>query len=132
MFANLYCSLCFSCSSFNFYNLFLDYLCKFSTKLSSALIVEIKNESNLLIENENEKVFWSLLPSEMYSPCFITWRFTFHFRVNILIFWHLVSFVEIHTNCNKGYNKCLLINKLCWRGTKFFRWQIKIIMLSTI
>ncbi len=63
-------SFYFSYSSFNFCNLSLDCLCKFSTKLSFALILETKNESNLLIKNENKEAFWSLSSFEKYSPCF--------------------------------------------------------------
>jgi hypothetical protein len=42
MFAKFCCSLYLSCSSFNFCTFSLNYLYNFSTKLSSALIIETK------------------------------------------------------------------------------------------
>ncbi len=44
-----------------FYNFSLDYFYNFSTKLSSALIQEIKNNWNLLVENEIKESCYFLL-----------------------------------------------------------------------
>jgi hypothetical protein len=63
MFANFYYFIYFSCSSFNFYNFFIDYLCKFSIKLSSALILEKKKDKNLFVENQNKESICGLSPS---------------------------------------------------------------------
>jgi hypothetical protein len=56
MFANFCYYLNVSYSSFNICNFFLDYFCHFSIRLSSSLILETKNNWNLLIENENKEL----------------------------------------------------------------------------
>jgi hypothetical protein len=47
--------------------------------------LETRNNSNLLVENENEKELCSLPPFETQSSYFIKWHFTLRFRVNIFM-----------------------------------------------
>ncbi len=96
MFTNFCYSLNLSCSSFNFCNFFLNYFCNFSTRLSLALILETKNDWKLLIENKNKKSLWCLPPSEMLSPFFIKWCFTFHFRADTLMTYTLFRLFDIY------------------------------------
>jgi hypothetical protein len=41
---------------FNFYNLSLDCFCNFSTKLSFAFVLEIKNNKNLVCKENKNKI----------------------------------------------------------------------------
>ncbi len=74
---------------------------QFLHKTFFNIILETKNDYNLLVENENKELLQCLLPSKALSPHFMKWHFTFCLRANILmicIFLHCLTLVISHLN----------------------------------